>query len=80
MRWQLQDAKARFSQVVRKALEEGPQVVTRHGEDAVVVLSAKEYRRLSNKPKLSAKDLLASAPLEGVDLERPRDFGREVEF
>ena len=79
MRWQLQEAKARFSQVVRKALEEGPQTVTRHGEDVVVVLSSAEYRRLT-EPKMSAKELLASAPLEGVDLERPRDFGREVEL
>ena len=79
MRWQLQEAKARFSQVVRKALEEGPQTVTRHGEDVVVVLSSTEYRRLT-EPKVSAKELLASAPLEGVDLERPRDFGREVEL
>lgn len=41
--WKLQDAKARFSEVVRRAQSEGPQRVTVHGKDAVVVMSAKEY-------------------------------------
>ena len=46
-RWQLQDAKARFSEVVRKAQEEGPQRVTVHGREAVVILSVDEYQRLN---------------------------------
>ena len=45
--WALQDAKARFSEVVRKARNEGPQHVTIHGRDEVVVLAAAEFRRLS---------------------------------
>lgn len=68
MRWQLQEAKARFSQVVRKALEEGPQTVTRHGEDVVVVLSAAEFEKMI-KPERSLKELLTSMP--EVDLELP---------
>lgn len=45
--WPLQDAKARFSELVRKARNEGPQHVTVHGRDEVVVIAADEYRRLS---------------------------------
>jgi prevent-host-death family protein len=74
MKWQLQEAKARFSQIVRMALDEGPQTVTRHGEDAVVIISAAEFRRLK-EPKLSAKEALASGP--DVDLETPP---REVDM
>ena len=46
MTWQLQEAKQRFSEVVRRALEQGPQVVTRHGEAAVVIVSAREFEAL----------------------------------
>ena len=44
--WQLQEAKNHFSEVVNKALEEGPQTVTRHGEEIVVILSKAEYNQL----------------------------------
>lgn len=44
--WQLQEAKNRFSEVVKKALAEGPQIVTRHGEEIVVIVSKAEYNRL----------------------------------
>jgi len=44
--WQLQVAKNRFSEVVKKALAEGPQTVTRHGEEIVVILSKADYNRL----------------------------------
>jgi prevent-host-death family protein len=50
-RWQLQEAKNRLSELVRKAREEGPQTITVRGEDAVVVVEAKEYRRRSRRPK-----------------------------
>jgi prevent-host-death family protein len=63
--WQLQEAKQRFSEVVRQALEEGPQVVTRHAREAVVILSAKHYRRL-----------LASGPDFKAFLEKGPDLGR----
>ncbi len=45
-RWPLQDAKARFSELVRRARSEGPQLVTVHGRDQVVIVSAEEFRRL----------------------------------
>ena len=81
--WKLEDAKNRFSEVVRLALAEGPQRVTRSGRDAVVVLSAAEYERLVAAP-VNLVDFLAASPLaavlaeEQLDLERPRDMGREV--
>jgi prevent-host-death family protein len=53
MAWQLQEAKQRFSEVVRRALADGPQPVTRRGEEVVIVISAKEYARLSGRvPRL----------------------------
>jgi antitoxin Phd len=44
--WQLKEAKSRFSELVELTLKEGPQFVTRHGEEAVVILSAKDHRQL----------------------------------
>jgi antitoxin Phd len=79
MAWQLQEAKARFSKLVQRAIDEGPQTVTRHGKDAVVVISVEEFR-LMEKRQIDFKEFLASAPLEGVDLERDRNHGRDVEL
>ena len=80
-RWSLQDAKAQFSEVVRRSLDTGPQVVTRNGEDAVVVVSVQEYNRLS-RPRLpgSLARFLAESPLADVhlDIARPRSSGRSV--
>jgi prevent-host-death family protein len=80
--WQLQEAKARFSEVFRLARERGPQRVTKHGREAVVVLTAEEYARLvsSKSRKGSLAEFFAASPLRGsgIDLDRPRDFGREI--
>ncbi len=82
--WQLQDAKARFSEVFRLARESGPQRVTKHGREAVVVLQAEEYARLaeSEARKGSLADFFAASPLRGsgIDLDRRRDFGRDVKL
>lgn len=59
--WQLQEAKSRFSEVVELSLNEGPQLVTRRGEEAVVILAANDYRRLSGQT-LSLLDCLLNAP------------------
>ena len=69
-RWPLQDAKARFSELVRKAREEGPQHITVHGRDSVVVLSEEAFIALSGarSGKLLV-DLLASSPLHDVEIE-----------
>ncbi len=82
--WQLQEAKARFSELFRLARECGPQRVTKHGREAVVILSAEEYARLaqSETRKGSLAEFFAASPLRGsgIDLDRPRDFGREIEM
>lgn len=81
MSWQLQEAKQRFSHVVKRALEEGPQVVTRHGEETVVIVAAAEYRQLVRKAgRKSFKEHILSAPLEGIDLERSKDTDRPVDL
>ena len=79
--WSLQDAKNRFSELVREALRAGPQVVTRRGKETAVVLSAEEYRRLV-RPEVGLVEFMRSSPLAGVelDLDRDRDAGREVEL
>ena len=79
MDWQVQQAKARFSELLERALKEGPQTVTRHGKPVAVMVPVEEYRRLRRRRK-SLKALLASAPLEGVEIVRSRDTGRTVKL
>ena len=81
VRWQLQDAKNRLSELVRKAREEGPQVITLRGRDAVVVVSANQFGKLS-RPRGSLVDFFRKSPLAGVDLDlaRSADTGRRVEL
>jgi len=71
--WSLQDAKARFSELVRRARAEGPQHVSVRGRPAVVVLSEEEYRRL--KERRTGAELvrvLRNSPLADVELEHDR--------
>jgi antitoxin Phd len=75
--WSLQNAKARFSELVNVCRENGPQMVTRHGRDTVVVISAEEYRRRFAQ-RTNLKDFLLSAPRVDLSIERPKDTGREV--
>ncbi len=80
MAWQLQEAKQKFSQLVKRALNEGPQVVTRHGEAVVVVVSAEEYRRLTGS-KPDFKDFLLSGPdLSVLEMSRSPDGPREIDL
>jgi prevent-host-death family protein len=80
-KWQLQEAKNRFSEVVRKASEEGPQTVTKHGKDSVVVLSAEDYRKLE-QPKTSLVEFFQNSPLSKIeiDLKRDKSPSRQVEL
>jgi antitoxin Phd len=77
--WQLQDAKNRFSEVVDKALRDGPQLVTRRGKKAVVVMSVEQYQRLV-RPKGNIIEFFRKSPLRGEDLDllRKKDHPREV--
>jgi antitoxin Phd len=82
MSWQLQEAKNKFSQVVRDARESGPQVISVHGKDAVVLLSIEEYRRLENVAQGGFLEFMQSSPWSDIelDIERVDDVGREVEL
>jgi prevent-host-death family protein len=73
--WQLQDAKNRFSRVVNKAMTEGPQIITRRGEEVAVLVSKDEYERLK-KSKSSLVEFFQQSPLVGVPLELERDRTR----
>jgi prevent-host-death family protein len=81
-KWPLQDAKARFSEVVRRANADGPQVVTYRGVDRAVVVSAQDYRRLWPKRPSFVDVLLAIPKLDeqtvGLINRRSRDRGRKV--
>jgi antitoxin Phd len=79
MEWQLQQAKAKFSELVQKAIDEGPQTVTRRGQPAVVVLSAEQFE-LMKKRQIDLKDLLPFLSLDELDLERNQDFPRDVDL
>jgi prevent-host-death family protein len=65
MRWSLAEAEQRFGEVVRRAHDQGPQVVTRHGHDVVVVLAVEDYERLSEK-RLGFKDFLRSREIAPI--------------
>ena len=80
MVWQLQNAKQRFSEVVARAIAEGPQVVTRHGRAVVVVLAIDTYRHLFDGER-DFKRFLREAPDFGpLEIERPAETGRSVEL
>jgi antitoxin Phd len=79
MEWQLQEAKAKFSELVQKAIDDGPQTVTRRGQPAVVVLSAEQFE-LMKKRQVSLKDLLRSAPWHELEIERDRSPPRDVDL
>jgi antitoxin Phd len=84
VKWQLQTAKARFSEVFRRARSEGPQYVTRGGKEAVVIVPAEEFERLkarSRQPK-SLVEFFAQSPLvgSGINLERKPDYGRDIKL
>jgi prevent-host-death family protein len=72
-RWVLQDAKARFSELVRRVHAEGPQHVTVHGRDEVVVIAAEEFRRLKGDPGGQALvAVMQASPCRDIDIEPRR--------
>ena len=78
--WQVQDAKARFSEVLARARSDGPQTITRHGREQAVVLSVEDYRALvAQKPDFKAY-LLGGPKVDDFAIERDRDTGRPVEL
>ena len=79
--WTLADAKAHLSEVVDSALKGGPQVITRHGRKAVVVVAAEEWERKAQRQGTLA-DFFAASPLRdsGLELDRPQDDPREIDL
>ncbi|MFZ5557572.1 MAG: type II toxin-antitoxin system Phd/YefM family antitoxin [Pseudomonadota bacterium] len=81
MAWQLQEAKNKLSRVVAEAQQSGPQIITVHGKEAAVVISAAEYRRLAQKQG-SLVEFFQKSPLCGTELDmaRSRDTGRKIDL
>jgi antitoxin Phd len=82
--WQVQTAKARFSELFRLARTEGPQLITRQGKEGVVMLPVEQFEQLTGKagqPK-SLVQFFRESPLVGVklDLTRDKDTGRDIEL
>jgi len=80
MQWRLAEAKNRFSEVVNRALSEGPQTVSRRN-DSVVILSQQEYDRLSGKrPGFKEFLLKHTAPLDDIELSRDKSPMRDIDL
>jgi prevent-host-death family protein len=72
--WLLQDAKARFSELVRRVHSDGPQHVTVHGREEVVVMSAAEFRRLKGERTGTALiEAMQASPHRDIEIEPQRD-------
>jgi len=77
--WKLQDAKNKFSEVIRKASDEGPQVVTKHGKESVIVLSFQDFKKLKQS-KTTLVEFFRNSPLATVklDIDRDKSLSRKV--
>jgi antitoxin Phd len=72
MVWQVQEAKNKLSEVIERALKEGPQTITRHGQDVAVLISCEEFRELT-RPKQTLVEFFQRSPLAGVNLSIQRN-------
>jgi len=79
--WQLQEAKAKFSQVVNEAIQHGPQVITKHGIEKVLLISIDDYNKL-NKPKEKISSFFHYSPLKDIklDITRSKDLPRDIQL
>ena len=69
--WQLHEAKAHLSEVIRLSIQQGPQMLTIRGKEEAVLISKKEYERLiGSKPNLF--DFMNQSPLKGLDIDLKR--------
>lgn len=80
MAWQLQTAKQKFSELVARALADGPQIVTRRGREVVVVLGIDEYRRLRGGETDFKRFLLEAPDFDLLELQRPDETARRVQL
>ncbi len=83
-KWQMQDAKAKFGEVVKRASSEGPQIVTYRGADAAVILSMEEYRRLDAGRANFVEFLLSGPKWDDETIaeinDRSKDAGRDIDL
>jgi prevent-host-death family protein len=88
MHWQVQEAKQKFSEVLRAVANSGPQIITRHGEEIAVIMDTTEYHRLA-EPRKDLTDILLGPPyldddavdvLDEIEAERKRDLPREIDL
>jgi len=79
--WQLQEAKNKFSNLVDKARHDGPQFVTKHGKESVVIIAIEDYQKL-NKPTSDLISFFKKSPLSDInlDLTRDRSSSRDIEL
>ena len=79
--WQLQEAKNKFSNLVDKARHDGPQVVTKHGKESVVIIAIEDYQKL-NKPTSNLISFFKKSPLSdlNLDLTRDKSSSRDIEL
>jgi len=86
--WQVQEAKQRFSEYLRAVKQEGPQIVTKHGEEIAITVDINQWRQMT-QPKMDFKELLRRPPyfdekfieiMEEIEAERKQDFGRTIDL
>ena len=80
--WQMQTAKARFSELVKNAAQDGPQDITLHGRSVAVVISREQFDRLFGNQE-SLVDFMRASPLYGredIVFEREKGLSRDIEF
>lgn len=75
--WQLQDAKARFSELFTKAQTEGPQKISRYGKEIAYIVSEKDFQKNQRE---SFIDFLLASPKIDLDIERIQDNARQIEL
>ena len=74
--WQIQEAKNKLSEVIARALKQGPQLITKHGEKTVVVISYAEYENL-RKSQVKLSEFFSASPLAGIELIRDKSQPRQ---
>ena len=77
--WQVQEAKTKLSEVIDRAISEGPQTITRHGKARAVVISVDEYEALAKKRR-NFVDFLLDGPRFDIDIERSKDLPRDIDL
>ena len=79
--WQLQEAKAKFSKVIKEAVDHGPQIITKRGVETALLISIKDYRKI-NKKTVKLSQFFRNSPLKDVylPLERSQDHPRDIKL